>query len=194
MAVATQDERQGSRFDVAGRYARALFELAAQDAQLARVDQDIAALRAMIAASSDLMFALRDRTLEASMRNQALHQVFVRAELGELTRNFIGLVLHNGRGAQLADIARHFTALMAEHQKIAHIEIKTARELSAAQSQRLESICRAHFGNKAQIKLTLEPDLIGGLTLEMAGDMFDASLRGKLDQLEKNFKQTFHAN
>ena len=193
-ASATQEERQGSRFDVAGRYARALFELAADDAQLPRADQDITALRKMMAESSDLVRALSDRTLEADALARALDELLVRAGCGQMVRNFVGLVVHHGRAAQLAQIISQFAALMAAHQAIVPIHVATAHELNSEQMERLSSICRAHFGDQARIKIRLDPDLIGGMTLETAGNMFDASIIGKLAQLEKNFKQAFLTN
>ena len=193
-ASAIQEERQGSRFDVAGRYARALFELAAQDEQLPRADQDITALRKMMAESPDLVRALSDRTLEAEALARALDELLTRADCGQMVRNFVGLVIHHGRGAQLTEIISQFAALMAEHQAIVHIHVATAYELSSEQMERLSSICRAHFGDQARIEVRLDPDLIGGLTLETAGNMFDASIIGKLAQLEKNFKQAFLTN
>ena len=110
---------------LAGRYAAALFELAAEDKAIDGVAADLAALSDMLVESDDLRRLVRSPVLTRAEQSRAVAALLERAGATDLTRRFIGL---------LAERRRLFTdGLVEAFQAFAHFthcDTASARKLS----------------------------------------------------------------
>ena len=88
--------------------------------------------------------------------------------------------------AQLEEIAREFERLVAEDEGIVHAELTTAVELSDDEARRScsQQIEQAS-GRKVEATRAVDPDLIGGIVLQVGSHRLDASVRGRLDRLRR---------
>ena len=100
------------------------------------------------------------------------------------TLKFLLLLVDRGRIEVLDSIAQKFLELSYKQDSIEIAKITSSIQLSADQQQSIAEKLKAITGAK-QIKLALkvDPQLIGGFTIEIGSKMIDTSIRGQLKQI-----------
>lgn len=175
---------------LAARYAAALFDLAEEKDKLDRVAEDLARLDGMVAASADLTRLIRSPRLSREDQHYGLDAVMEEARLDPLTRNFVALTVRNRRLAQLPDMIAAFRARIAERAGEVSAEVASAKPLSKAQTDALESQLKKALGAKVVIRARVEPELLGGLVVKVGSRMVDHSLRSSLARMRTAMKGT----
>jgi F-type H+-transporting ATPase subunit delta len=103
----------------------------------------------------------------------------------EVLRNFLLLLADKGRSGQLEEIAREFERLVAEEEGIVRGELTTAVELSDEEARELLQQVEEASGRKVEATRNVDPDLIGGIVLQVGSHRLDASVRGRLERLRR---------
>src|SRR5437764_15267509 len=98
---------------MAGRYARALFELALDAKSVDAVKADIEKFAAMMGESADLKRLVRSPVYGAEERSRALAAVLDKAEIGGLAAKFLMYVPANRRWVAWGELIRDFRKLVA---------------------------------------------------------------------------------
>ena len=99
-------------------------------------------------------------------------------------RNFFRLLGQNRRLPLLPEIAAQFEALRADAEQFATVEVRTARELTREQSQRLQRALERRLGRTVRLSTQIDPSLIGGAVVQYGDFVLDGSLRRSLERLE----------
>ena len=164
-------------------YANALFEAAQEKGRLDVVREQLRQVVDAEAEVPELRELLRNPQLDPRARTAALEDVLGDAE--ELLRNFLLLLADKGRTGQLEEIAREFERLVAKHEGIVHAELTTAVELSDEEATKLLGQIERASGRKVEAMRRVDPDLIGGIVLQVGSHRLDASVRGRLERLRR---------
>lgn len=164
-------------------YATALFEAAREQDRLAPVRDELAQIVEAEAEVPDLRELLRNPQLDPRARAGAFEDLLSGGE--ELLRNFLLVLSDKGRTGSLEEIAREFERLNAEHEGIVHAELTTAVELSDEEAQMLLQQIEQASGRKVEATRSVDPDLIGGIVLQVGSHRLDASVRGRLERLRR---------
>jgi F-type H+-transporting ATPase subunit delta len=175
---------------VAGRYARALFELALDAKSVDAVKADIEKFAAMIADSADLNRLVRSPVFGAEERSRALAAVLAKAEIGGLASNFLMFVTANRRLFAVGDMIRDFRKLVARWKGEVTAEVTAAEQLSDAHLEAIKSTLKSITGEKSvDLHVKIDPAIIGGLTVKLGSRMVDSSLRTKLNAIKHAMKE-----
>ena len=175
---------------VAGRYARALFELALDAKSVDAVKADIEKFAAMIADSADLNRLVRSPVFGAEERSRALAAVLVKAEIGGLASNFLMFVTANRRLFAVGDRIREFRKRVARWKGEVTAEVTAAEQLSDAHLEAIKSTLKSITGEKSvDLHVKIDPAIIGGLTVKLGSRMVDSSLRTKLNAIKHAMKE-----
>ena len=164
-------------------YARALFEAAKDEGRLERVLEQQNDFVAAVDQVEELRAVLESPELDPRAKAALLEQVLGDAD--ELVRNFIRLLAEKGRAGELHEIAREFEALVAQDQGILDVELTTAIELSQNEFDDLVARVGRASGRKVCASRAVDPDLVGGLVLQIGSRRLDASIRGRLERLRQ---------
>ncbi len=108
--------------------------------------------------------------------------------LGQEGANFVRMLAENKRFAVLPEIARLFEEMKAEQEGTLEARIRTAFELTAAQMQALAQRLEARFERKVSAEQVVDPELIGGVVIQIGDEVLDASVRGRLQGLAATLK------
>jgi F-type H+-transporting ATPase subunit delta len=175
---------------VAGRYARALFELALDAKSVDAVKTDIEKFAAMMAESADLMRLVRSPVFGAEERSKALAAVLAKAEIGGLASNFLMFVTANRRLFTIGEMIRDFRKLVARWKGEVTAEVTVAEKLSDARLDEIKNTLKAITGEKAvDLNVKIDPSIIGGLMVKLGSRMVDSSLRTKLNAIKHAMKE-----
>jgi len=168
---------------VARVYANALFEAAREQNKLEPVGEQLAQLVEAEGKVPELRELLRNPQLDPRARRAALDDVLAGSD--DLLRNFLLVLADKGRAGQLEEIAKEFERLVAEHEGVVHAELTTAVELSDDEAGKLLQQIEQASGRKVEASRSVDPDLIGGIVLQVGSHRLDASVRGRLERLRR---------
>ena len=164
-------------------YANALFEAARDQNKLEPVGEQLAQLVEADGKVPELRELLRNPQLDPRARRAALDDVLAGSD--DLLRNFLLVLADKGRAGQLEEIAKEFERLVAEHEGVVHAELTTAVELSDDEAGKLLQQIERASGRKVEASRSVDPNLIGGIVLQVGSHRLDASVRGRLERLRR---------
>jgi len=172
----------------AGRYAKALLELAGEAGALDAVERDLRSLATALEESEDLSRFIRSPLYKAAQQRAALHAVLDGLKTHDLTRRFVDTLIANRRLALLPGVIAAYQRLLAERRGEMEVVAITAEPMSAAAQKKLAGKLKEALDRKVDIVNTVDPDIIGGLVLRIGSRMIDASVRHRLDALKNALK------
>lgn len=109
-------------------------------------------------------------------------------KLGPEARNFLMVLAENKRFVVLPEIARLFEELKTAQEGTLDARISTAYELTPAQLAAVVARLEAKLGKKVTASQTVDPDLIGGVVIQVGDEVLDASVRGRISDLAATLK------
>lgn len=173
---------------LSGRYATALFDLAADNKALNTIAGSLAALSQALRESADLMTLTTSPVIDRTAAAAGIHAAAKQLGLDPLTINFLGVLAKNRRLAALPAIIADFNKLAAAQRGEVTAQVTSAHPLSEDQVVALKAKLRAGLGADAALDLRVDPEILGGLIVRTGSRLIDSSLRTKLDTLATAMK------
>lgn len=173
---------------LAERYAAALFDLADERRMLDEVASDLRQLRAMLAASGDLLRLIRSPIVSRDQQGKAIGALAERAGLSSLIRDFLAIVARNRRLFAVPAMIEAFLAKLAARRGEVTAQVTAAQTLSEAQLAALNEHLRRSLGSRVSVDLRVDPGLIGGMIVKVGSRMVDGSVKSKLQRLQLAMK------
>jgi F-type H+-transporting ATPase subunit delta len=169
-------------------YARALFQAAREEGRLEAVAADLAELARAVDEIPELRAVLRNPEIDPPEKGALLDQLTAGAD--ELVRNFVRLVAEKGRAAELSEMSTELEALVAREQNRLAVELTTAYELSDDEARSIIDKIQQASGRSVEASRSVDPDLIGGIVLQVGSFRADGSVRGRLERLRREIATT----
>ena len=168
---------------VAEPYAEALLDLAKSNDSLKETTNDMNIVSQFLANSSDLKKFLGNPLITRGAKKNVVKDI-LGEQIGGSTLKFLLLLVDRNRVGVLESIAQKFLELSYKQESIEIAKITSSIQLSADQQKEIAEKLKIITGAK-QIKLALkiDPQLIGGFTIEIGSKMIDTSIRGQLKQI-----------
>jgi F-type H+-transporting ATPase subunit delta len=171
--------------DVVRGYAQALFSVAEAEGVLERVEDELYAFARAVEQHGDLREALTDAALPAENKKAVLAEL-----LGErahpVTLNALSFVVESGRARDLGKIADELASVTAERRQRALAEVRSAVELTAQQQERLQRALSEATGRSVEVKVVVDPSVVGGLVARVGDEVFDGSIASRLDDARQH--------
>lgn len=104
-------------------------------------------------------------------------------KLNEAGRNLILLMAENGRLDVLPQVSELFEQLKSQHEGVLEAKIVSAFPLNATQLRKLITALERKFGHEINATVSVDPELIGGVKIEIGDEILDSSVRGKLNAM-----------
>jgi F-type H+-transporting ATPase subunit delta len=168
-------------------YARALYEAAKDESRVDAVREELSDFVAAERDVPELRELLRNPQLDHRVKAAALQELLAGEE--ELLRNFLMLLAEKNRAGEIEEIAREFERLVAQEAGILGVELTTAIELSDEEERDVIRQIEKVSGRKVEATRRVDPDLIGGIVLQVGSLRLDASVRGRLNRLRQELAQ-----
>ncbi|MBV8082247.1 MAG: ATP synthase F1 subunit delta [Candidatus Eremiobacteraeota bacterium] len=169
---------------VARRYSAALFALAAEagagEQTVSQLDAFVAALDRDPELSQFYESPVIDRARKEQMLQTAL------AGASELVRNFIVLLVRKRRESIVRLVAHQMHELLDAHEGRARAMIETPSPLPPAELAALARRLSAVYHRSIEPQVKVEPELLGGIVVQVGDRYIDASVSGKLEGLRRH--------
>jgi F-type H+-transporting ATPase subunit delta len=107
-----------------------------------------------------------------------------KAKLSEAAKNFLRIVIDNGRLGALPEIASQFRTLKNAQSGSSDAIVFSAFALEGAALTDLAATLEKRFGRKLNLKVELQPELIGGVRVVVGDEVLDTSVKARLEQMK----------
>ena len=104
--------------------------------------------------------------------------------LPEAARNFLRLVIENGRLSALSEIASQFRSLKNAAGGTTDAVVFSAFPMDEQALTEVAAALERRFGRKLSIKVELDPSLIGGIRAVVGDEVLDTSVKARLEQMK----------
>jgi len=165
---------------IARPYAEALFRVA-KTADLSAW-ADLVSEMAQAAAHPDVIVLARNPAL-SDEQIAATFSAVLKTPLSVEAKNFVSALVENDRLTLLPEIATQFHALKNAQEGAADALITSAFALTDAQLKELVATLEKKFDRKLTPTVKVDEALIGGVRVVVGDEVFDTSVRAKLQQL-----------
>lgn len=164
-------------------YARGLFEIARAEGTLDEVEDELFRFAHSFEGSEALRSALSDEQIPPAKR-QAIIEDLLGGKASATTTQLVSMVVGSGRTRDLPAIIQHLVARASatKHQEVA--EVRTAVGLTADQQARLEAALVKATGKQVNLKIVVDPSVLGGLVATVGDTIIDGTVRTRIDQLK----------
>jgi F-type H+-transporting ATPase subunit delta len=165
---------------IARPYAEAAFGMAIEEKSLAHWSDSLAAL-ARVATAPELTNLIGNPSVSA----KRLTQLFASAvtTLSATETQMVQVLAENERLLALPEISALFETLRNEAEETIFAEVTSAFPMSDAQLKDLVDTLQKKHGKKVKASVSVDPALIGGVSIAIGDEVFDASVRGKLARM-----------
>jgi F-type H+-transporting ATPase subunit delta len=169
------------RVTAARRYAEAAFETGRADGTLDAWERDMATIGATMR-HPQLRRLLQHPAIPFAEKERVLRRVMGRG-VAPAAVSLVLLMVRRGRpGAVDAMIAR-FGELLRRERGIALAQVRSALPLDDGQRAEIVARLRTLTGSKIEMDEKVDPELIGGIAVRIGDQLYDASVRSRLERL-----------
>ncbi len=174
--------------EIASVYARSLFEVCRQRDQLDEVREQLGAFADALSETRELQVFFFSPYFSTEEKKDGLQRAVQGAE--PIFLNFLELLLENHRMPAIFRIRRIYDGLWEEHNRLLPVEVTSAVELDEATVRQLGDRISEQTGRRVDLSSRVEPDILGGIVVQVGNSVLDASVRTRLEQLRKQVAKT----
>ncbi|RHW37192.1 F0F1 ATP synthase subunit delta [Neobacillus notoginsengisoli] len=169
---------------ISKRYAVALFKLAEEKGLLDTIEEEIRVVKDVFSSNKELNAVLHSPRLSLDEKKAIVKGAFT--TLNPYLLNTLMILIDRHRDSEIPGVAEGFIELANEARGIAEATVYSVRPLSDEERIALSASFAARVGKNAlRIENIVDTDLLGGIKVRIGNRIFDGSLRGKLDRLER---------
>ena len=167
-------------------YARALYELAKENSELDKVEDEMKNLKQLLIESADFKEMILSPTVKKEVKKNIIFEIVDKNNFSQILKKFLGLVAIKNRLFFLSKIIDSFLHLVSNNKGELKAKLVSSKQLSTEQQKKIHKELSQDFKSPLNISFEYDPDLIGGLIIQVGSVMVDASIKTKLKRLEKN--------
>ena len=163
-------------------YAEAMLALGEESGQSDVLLEELKDLAGLLDRDPKLEHFLASPLVDEEGRARVIEELF-RGRTSDLLVDSLQVINRKGRLGQIRAIAEAYRAAHRDLRGWVDAKVRTAVPLSAALRSRLADSIAAFSGKKPSLIEKIDPSLIGGMVVEVAGKKIDASVASRLRDL-----------
>jgi len=181
-----------ARWSAEGDIADAVEQLAADSVlagaqnagEIERVEEELFHILRLLAGQRDLRRALGDRTATPEARSELARTVFASTS-HPATLQLVARVAKAPRGRGIVASLTELERLVAARRRKLVASVTSAQPLTKAQSARLATLLETAYGRSVQLNTSVDPDVVGGLRIEVGSDVVNATVLSRIDDVRR---------
>lgn len=167
-------------------YAAALFNIARSEGNVTEVEDELFRFARTLESSDELRTTLSDASLPVSRRQQIVEDL-LGGRANPLTTSLVSMVVGAGRSRELPAIIDELVRMSATEGNKEVAEVRSAVPLTDDQRERLADALGKATGKAVEVKVILDPSVLGGVVAQIGDTVIDGSVKTRLEQLKTAF-------
>jgi F-type H+-transporting ATPase subunit delta len=176
---------RAERHDRIASYADAMFAVARAEGNLAEVGDELFRFARALEGNDELNKALSDPQIPVSRRQQIVEDL-LGGKAAPITVALVSMVVGAGRGRELPPIIDRLVEMSAAEADRQVAEVRSAIDLDDAQRARLAEALEQATGTPVDVKVVVDPTVLGGIIATVGDTVIDGSVRTRLDRLRSS--------
>jgi F-type H+-transporting ATPase subunit delta len=169
---------------IARRYAKALVQLGAEEGAVDKFHGELTGVEAVFAAHPELGAILSNPAYGIEVKRAILGDLTGKLGVSATLQNFILLLLERSRLSCLSPIIACYSTLADELSGVVRPVVSSALALSDGQIAEIKAALEKSTGKRVQLKVDVDPTLIGGVLTKIGDKVFDGSVKTQLAQIK----------
>ena len=167
-------------------YALALYELAKEKSELNKVEDGMNGLKELLNESSNFKEMILNPTVTKEEKNKVIIEMVNQYSFCQTLKKFLTFLTSKNRLFFLNQIIDSFLNFMSSSKGELKAKLLSSKELSKTELEKIRNELSKDFQSPIKIDYKHDPDLIGGLVIQIGCIMVDTSIKSKLRQLQKS--------
>ncbi len=168
----------------AGRYTRALFEIAEQEKTLPEMDTALTSLAQVLEKEPKVLKLMANPTLTTAEKYTLAVQALPRGSAGLMER-FLRVLIDKKRFALLPDIQRIFHDWFEKKIGVQEVEMISAVALTGGFMEKVKAVLAKKLHAEIRLLASVDRALLGGFILRFAGKEIDCSFKNRLHEIQQ---------
>nr|PZN35942.1 MAG: ATP synthase F1 subunit delta [Actinomycetota bacterium] len=165
-------------------FAAGIYEMARSEGEEERLVAELSAVARAMETSDELRATLTDPQLPAE-RKQGVLDDLIGGRASRLTRSVLQLIISLDRASELPKIVRSLMESAASSRSKALAEVRSAVPLDDATVARLAEVLGRATGKDVEVRVVVDPSVIGGLVARVGDTVIDGSIAKKVASLRQ---------
>ena len=165
-------------------YAEALFELAAQAGLTKETSEGLETVMSALMQTPAYRALLASPAIAKEERLNALSASFS-GKIPDILLAILRMMVSRGHVSALDGMARDYEELARGYRGEAMAVVTSAVPLKEAETVALRAKLEKKLGRMVTLRCQVNPDLIGGIRVEVDGRIIDGSIRNKLEEIKE---------
>ena len=175
-------------------YALALYDLANENSELNKIEMEMNSLNRLLNESLDFKETIMSPTVKKEEKKNIMFAIAEKSNFSKTVKKFLGFLAIKNRLFFLNQIINSFLNLVSDSKGELKAILTSSKNLSESEKEKIQAELSNHFKSSIKIQYKYNPDLIGGMIIQVGSVMVDTSIKSKLKQLEKNMIEGWYAN
>lgn len=151
---------------------------------LKKLAAELLGFRSAVESSHDVQRALTEQQAPATARGDLAVRLLAPTATSE-AKLLVRQATEHSRGSKPVDLVRRFADVIADRQRRWIADVTVARPLEASQLERLERGLSTAFGRDLTLNVDVDPELVGGIRVQVGDDVVDSSIASRLNDLQR---------
>lgn len=169
--------------ELANVYARSLFEVARGHGALDETRDQLGEFADALEESRDLRVFFFSPYFNSQEKKDGIRRVIDGAD--ERFVRFLELLAEKHRLPLIGRVRRAFDAMWAEENRLLEASVTSAVELDERLVKQIGKQIEEQTGRRVELTSRVDPDVLGGLVIQVGNTIMDASIRSRLERLRK---------
>lgn len=168
-------------------YADALLAVATAEGAVDAIEDELFAFGQALSGNEDLRSTLSDAQLPPATRQQVVEDL-LGGKASAATTAVVSMVVGTGRADDLPAIIDSLVEKSAATRNKGVARVRSAIDLTETQQERLAQAIATATGADVEVRVIIDPSVVGGLITELGDDIIDGSVRSRLKQMRESFR------
>ena len=165
-------------------YALALFEISKENSVIEKVENEMSSLGKLLNESSDFKKIVLSPLVTKEDKQDLFFKIAEKSNFSLISKNFLGFIAKKNRLFFLEKIIESFLNLVSTDKGELKAKLVSSKKLTTEEQKKIQEDFSKDLKSKINIDYKYDPDLIGGLVIQVGSVMVDTSIKTKLKKLE----------
>jgi F-type H+-transporting ATPase subunit delta len=176
---------------VAKRYAKSFLGLVSEKGQLEEAFNDMSLVQKTVSENHDLAIMFKSPVVNTDQKVSILNSIYGK-HISKPSMSFLTLITKKRREGAIPEIADSFIAQYKAQKGITTALVTSAAVLSDDAKKKIQGLVQKEVGGTVELKMEINPELIGGFILRIGDKQLDTSIFNKIGELRQEFSKNYY--
>tara|TARA_B100000767_G_scaffold157325_1_gene147887 strand:- start:212 stop:769 length:558 start_codon:yes stop_codon:yes gene_type:complete len=167
------------------RYARALFEVASENSELDKIEDNLKEFLNIYSSSTEFISFIKNPTQSNQIQFEAINIISEKLDFSKNLKNFLSLLVEKRRIFFVKKIVENFLKLCSHKRGEVKASLISSKNLSMEELNQISLEFSKSTGSKIKFDYSVDESLISGVKIQLGSLMVDTSIKNKLKKYEQ---------